>query len=220
MHTLTLRDVAPITHDTVRMTFERPDDYPDWEVGQAADLALDRDGWRDEAKPYTFVSPPGSDEIVFVIRSKDEHDGVSCRITDLAPGDTVLSGDPRGAIRDRGPGVFLAAGVGLTPMIPILRALADRGEGGVLVLSDKTERDLLLRDEWEANPHLHVLCVLSDEQKPGFHHGRIDDAVLEAARIGPGTVVYVCGPKPMEEAMVELLHARGVPDAHIVKEDH
>lgn len=220
MHTLTLRDVAPITHDTVRMTFSRPDGFPDWKVGQAADLALDREGWRDEAKPYTFVSPPGSDGIVFVIRSKDEHDGVSCRITDLKPGDTILSGDPRGAIRDRGPGVFLAAGVGLTPMIPILRALADRGEGGVLVLSDKRERDLLLRDEWDANPHLHVLCVLSDEVKPGFRHGRIDDAVLEAAHVGPETTVYVCGPKPMEEDMVKLLRARGVPDANIVKEDH
>ena len=220
MHTLILRDVAPLTHDTVRMTFARPDGFPDWEVGQAADLALDRDGWRDEAKPYTFVSPPGSDEIVFVIRSKDEHDGVSCRITDLAPGDTVLSGDPRGAIRDRGPGVFLAAGVGLTPMIPILRALADRGEGGVLVLSDKEERDLLLRDEWDANPHLHVLCVLSEEEKPDHRHGQIDDAVLEAAGVGPGTIVYVCGPKPMEEEMVALLHARGVSDADIVKEDH
>ena len=220
MHTLTLRDTAPITHDTVRMTFERPDGYPDWEVGQAADLALDREGWRDEAKPYTFVNPPGSDEIVFVIRSKDEHDGVSCRITDLKPGATVLAGDPRGEIRDRGPGVFLAAGVGLTPMIPILRALADRGEGGVLVLSDKDERDLLLKDEWDAIPHLHVLCVLSDEEKPGFHHGRIDDAVLDAAQVGPGTTVYVCGPKPMEEDMVELLRARGVTDANIVKEDH
>ena len=220
MHTLTLRESAPLTHDTYRMVFDRPEGFPDWQMGQSSHMALDREGWRDETRPYTFVNPPSEDGLVFVIRSKPDHDGVSVRLTALSPGDRVLAKDPAGAIRDEGPGVFLAAGVGLTPMISILRALRARGEGGTLILSDKEERDLLLREEWEANPHLHVLCTLSDEDAAGIRKGRIDEEMLEAAQVGPGTRVYVCGPKPMEEDMVELLHARGVTDDRIVKEDH
>ena len=151
MHTLTLREIAPLTHDTYHMVFDRPEGFPEFARGQASHMALDRDGWRDETRPYTMVSDPAADALAFVIRSKPDHDGVSCRITTLEPGDTVLANDPAGAIEDRGPGIFIAAGVGLTPMIPILRRRAEDGalNGCTLILGDKEERDLLLREEWE-----------------------------------------------------------------------
>ena len=223
MHTLTLREIAPLTHDTYRMVFDRPDGFPDFDRGQASHLALDRDGWRDETRPYTMVSEPEADELTFIIRSKPDHDGVSCRITQLRPGDAVLAKDPAGAIRDEGPGIFIAAGVGLTPMIPILRARAAREgtlNGCTLILGDKRERDLLLRDEWEGIEGLTVVYALSEEDRPGIHHGRIDEALLEELIRGHLDRFYVCGPPEMEEDVTEALRGHGVPEDRIVTEDH
>ncbi|MGR3542267.1 MAG: flavodoxin reductase [Hasllibacter sp.] len=223
MHTLTLREIAPLTHDTYRMVFDRPAGFPEFTPGQASHLALDREGWRDETRPYTMVSDPRADELAFVIRSKPEHDGVSCRIVRLSPGDTVLAKDPAGAIEDRGPGIFIAAGVGLTPMIPILRARA-AGEGALngctLILGDKEERDLLLREEWEGMEGLSVIYALSDEDVPGIHHGRIGPSLVEEVIRGHLDTFYVCGPKPMEEDVVAALRDHGVPADRIVTEDH
>lgn len=56
-HRLTLRAIEPVTHDTNHLVFDRPGGYS-WRPGQATLLRLDRDGWRDQKRPFTFVSDP------------------------------------------------------------------------------------------------------------------------------------------------------------------
>ena len=62
--TLTLRSITPVTHDTNRLAFDRPDDL-DYTPGQAAHVALDQDGWRDEVRSFTMTSLPGEDQLEF-----------------------------------------------------------------------------------------------------------------------------------------------------------
>ena len=78
-HTLTLKSIDAVTHDTYHLVFDRPDGF-DFTPGQAVDLALDRDGWREEKRPFTFTSLPGDDDLEFVIKSYPDHDGVTEQI--------------------------------------------------------------------------------------------------------------------------------------------
>ena len=94
---------------------------PDLEIKRVW-VALDKDGWRDEQRPFTFTGLPDADRLEFVIKSYPSHDGVTEQIADLKPGDSVLIEDPWGAIEDKGPGTFIAGGAGITPFIAILRA--------------------------------------------------------------------------------------------------
>ncbi|NIY97880.1 flavodoxin reductase, partial [Salipiger sp. HF18] len=128
---LTLRSITAVTHDTHHLVFDRPDDF-DFAPGQAVDMALDRDGWRESRHPFTMTSLPGEETLEFVIKSYPEdaegHEGMTARLGRMQPGDAVLVEDPWGAIQDEGDGVFIAGGAGVTPFISIPRKkLHERG---------------------------------------------------------------------------------------------
>ena len=220
-HTLTLKSIRPITHDVNELTFDRPEGY-DFTPGQATDLALDRDGWRDEKRPFTFTSLPDADHLQFTIKSYPEHGGVTEQIGQMQPGDRVIIEDPWGAISDQGPGTLIAGGAGLTPFLSILRARqAESGtlEGYRLIFSNKEERDIILREELERMPGLALDLVLSDDNAAGAQHATIDGEFLEANDVDFGGTVYLCGPPPMQEDLSTALKARGVSEERLVHED-
>ncbi|MFW2541426.1 FAD-binding oxidoreductase [Primorskyibacter sp. 2E107] len=218
-HTLTLQSREKITHDVNRYVFDKPEGYA-YTPGQATDLALDRDSWRAEQRPFTFTSLPQEDRLEFTIKSYPEHDGVTKQIADLKPGDTVLIEDAWGAIEDKGDGTFIAGGAGVTPFISILRAkLAEKGTlaGNTLVFSNQSEADIILRDEFEGMAGLKTFYTVTDEPSSALSRGMIDAEMLKGLiEDGP---CYICGPDPMVEALPAELKKLGVSDAKIITED-
>ncbi|WP_086606230.1 flavodoxin reductase [Erythrobacter donghaensis] len=220
-HTLSLQSIRPVTHNVNALTFPRPEGL-DFSPGQATELALDRDGWRDEKRPFTFASLPGSSLLEFVIKSYPDHDGVTARIGQMTPGDKVIIGDPWGAIEDRGPGTIIAGGAGITPFIAILRARqAEAGnlDGYRLIFTNSRARDIILRDELEAMPGLALDLLLTEEPAPGAEHTRLDGDYLDRAVTDFSGLFYLCGPPPMEDAVATALHARGVTTDRLIREE-
>lgn len=220
-HNLVLKGIRPITHDVNELSFERPDGF-DFKPGQATDLALDKDGWRDEKRPFTFTSLPDADHLQFTIKSYPSHDGVTEQIGKLEAGDAVIIEDAWGAIEDKGPGTIIAGGAGLTPFLSILRARqAEHGtlDGYRLIFANTCEKDIILRTELENMPGLVLDLLVSDEEVDGLHHGRVDADFLDQAGVDFGGRFYLCGPPPMEEDVSELLKARGVTGDRLVKEE-
>ncbi len=217
-HHLTLRHIEKVAHDACRLVFDRPSGF-DFTPGEATEMALDRDGWREEWRPFTLTSQPEDDHLEYVIKLYPSHAGVTNEIGTLVPGETVQIGEPWGAIHDAGPGTFIAGGAGVTPFIPILRRRARDGTLGDshLVFANKDERDILLRAEWEGMDGLRTTFVL-DADRPGFPQGPIDAELLEE-RVGDFSgIFYVCGPPAMIEAVIAALHDHGVSDVQIVQE--
>ncbi|MEM6898174.1 MAG: FAD-binding oxidoreductase [Pseudomonadota bacterium] len=218
---LSLTSIDPVTHDTFRLRFPRPSSYT-FKPGQATELSLKKEGWENEARPFTFTSLPGEDLLEFIIKSYPSHNGMTEQIPSLKPGDKVSIGDAWGAIEDRGPGVFIAGGAGITPFIAILRQRhADAGnlEGYKLLFSNKKQEDIILRPELQSMPGLDMCLTLSDENVPGINHGHIDDAFINDNINDFAEPFYVCGPPPMEEAVSDILKRRGVADNQIVREE-
>jgi ferredoxin-NADP reductase len=223
-HTITLRKIEPVTHDTYRLIFDKPEGYS-FTAGQACHMALDRDGWRDQDRPFTFTSQPEDEHLEFVIKSypagDPDHDGMTAQIPTLEPGDRVIIDAPSGVIEDRGPGVFIAGGAGITPFIPILRRRArdrDSLSACTLIFSNKTERDIILRDEWDAMEGLGTIFVVTDEPDSELPSGPIDGTFLGEVLKGFREHFYICGPKPMTQDIMDALKERGVPDAKIVQD--
>lgn len=54
-HTVKIIDTESVTHDVKKLTFEKPKGY-EFEPGQATEVAIDKEGWRDEKRPFTFTS--------------------------------------------------------------------------------------------------------------------------------------------------------------------
>ena len=184
-HTLTLKAIRPITHNVNELTFERPAGY-EFQRGQATDFALDRDGWRDEKRPFTFTSLPQAEHLQFTIKSYPSHDGVTEQIGQMEGGEGVIIEDAWGAIEDKGPGTIIAGGAGLTPFLSILRARqAEHGslDGYRLIFANSCEKDIILREELEGMPGLALDLILSDEEVDGLHHGQVDGEFLESAEV-------------------------------------
>ena len=218
-HTLTLQQIAPVTHDTWHLTFNRPADFT-FKPGQAAELALMRDGWRDEGRPFTMTSQPDQPSLEFVIKSYPSHDGVTEQIPTLGIGDQVSAEGPFGAITDHGPGVFLAAGAGVTPFIAILKKHQKEGTtGDHLIFSNKTDADIILKDTFDSLAGCETTYVVTDQEDTAHLHGMLDRKMLADLVSDKEQPFYICGPEGFVDAMRDALKEIGVMDDHIVTED-
>ncbi|OCW55881.1 flavodoxin reductase [Hoeflea olei] len=219
-HTLAITKILDVTHNVRQFTFEKPEGFA-FTPGQAAEVGIDRDGWRDAGHPFTFTALPDWDDLQFTIKIYPEHNGLTEQIGTLKVGDSFIVGDPWGTIEYKGRGTFIAGGAGVTPFIAILRMLRDRGElsGHRLIFANKREADIILRDEFDAMPGLDVVYVLSGENKGGFEHGRIDKPMLERLIGSTDQHFYVCGPDGMVESINDALKDMGADPEGLVFEE-
>jgi ferredoxin-NADP reductase len=205
--------IEPVTHNVRRYTLERPVDYS-FEAGQATEVSLDEDGWRDKKHPFTFTSLAENPHLEFTIKSYFDtgKDGMTERLYGYEPGQHLLLRDVWGTITYKGPGTFIAGGAGVTPFIAILRRLARDGEldGHTLIASHRTERDIILRDEFEAMKGLRVLWTLTDDPDAnGVEHARIDEEFLKRHVADISQNFYLCGPDDMVKDLRGTLEGLG-----------
>ncbi len=221
-HTVTIRDVQKVTHDVYRFQFDKPDGYS-FEPGQATEVAIDKDGWRDEKRPFTFTSLTDDSYLEFTIKSYPEHNGVTEQIASLEEGDEFLIDDPWGTIQYKGPGVFLAGGAGVTPFIAIFRDLYQKGEidGNTLIFSNKTEDDIILKEEFDEMLDDNFVNVITDEPTDDYIYldGFIDKEFLADQIDDFDQPFYVCGPPAFNDAMTGYLKELGADPSALVFEE-
>jgi ferredoxin-NADP reductase len=214
-HRVQILEAEYVTHNVRRFRIGRPRNYV-FVPGQATDVAIDQDGWRDEKRPFTFTGLRQWPDLEFTIKIYSDHDGVTSRIGSLQKGDSLLIEDPWGTIEYRGRGTFIAGGAGITPFIAILRDLADRNAlaGHRLIFSNRTEADIILRQTWERMPGLEHLFVVTRENGKTFPAGPVDEAFLRGNVTDFGQHFYVCGPDKMVADVNAALKALGAtPDS-------
>jgi predicted ferric reductase len=118
---------------------------------------------------------------------------------------------------EQGELLLIAAGIGITPLMSMLRHLADRRDPRDLTLiwSNRTHTDILFQDELEqmrsALPGLTVHHVLTREQDWDGPTGRLDKDMLGRllGGVDRGCHVFLCGPPPMMDAVERGLTSLG-----------
>lgn len=210
---------TPVTHDVRRFEVEKPRGYT-FIPGQATEVAINRDRWREERRPFTFTALNEWDHLEFTIKIYDDHDGVTHNLGTLGAGDELILHDVWGAIQYKGPGTFIAGGAGVTPFIAILRQLHKEGTlaGNQLLFSNKTEADIILKDEFTEMLGDRFINTLTQEQKAGYDHRLIDAAYLSEKIKDFNQHFYICGPDPMVQAIQGALQSLGASDSVITVE--
>ncbi|WDR02120.1 hypothetical protein PSQ19_15850 [Devosia algicola] len=115
-----------ITHNVRQYQLEKPKGFS-FGPGQATELSIDKEGWRDKKRPFTFTSLNDWDDLEFTIKSYTDHPGVTAELWGLEAGERLLLRDVWGTIQYKGPGTFIAGGAGVTPFIAILRQAQCQG---------------------------------------------------------------------------------------------
>jgi len=200
--------------------------------GQYLNLALTIDGRRVN-RSYTIASPPTRRDACEITVKRTAAGWGSAHLHDrLEVGSTLKVSAPAGRFvftgieADRV--ILIGGGVGVTPLMSIVRALTDgRWPGQIhLVLASKTKADVIfaaeLADLASRFPNLHVChTVTRGASGDGWtgQRGRITRALLE--RVVPDLArgpVYLCGPDEMMTATRELLLAMGLPESQLKTE--
>ena len=216
---LKILSIIPATHDVFRITTEKPSGLS-FNPGQAADITIDKKGWEDEMRPFTFTSLPGDDHLEFTIKTYPDHHGVTNQIRSLQPGDSFFLHGVFGDIAYKGEGVFIAGGAGITPFISIFRWLNANGSIGNnrLLFANKTHEDIINKSEFTELLGKNFVNVLSYEETSVFEHGFITTSLLRKYQL-PGTCYYyICGPPPMMDAIDKVLKELRVQETFIVRE--
>jgi len=214
-HIVKIIAIEPVTHDVKSFRIEKPAGYR-FIPGQATEVAINKPGWENERRPFTFTSLNDEPTLEFTIKRYADHDGVTNQLHQLQPGNELILHDVWGAIEYKGPGYFIAGGAGLTPFLAILRQLHRNHElqGNVLFFSNKTAADVIHEAELTSMLGKNAHYLLTREKKQGYESAMINEAFLKANITDFSKHFYVCGPDKMIADINATLEKLGAqPDA-------
>lgn len=209
-HIIKILSTHYVTHNVKEFNVEKPEGFT-FIPGQATDLSINEDGWKDKKNPFTFTCLTDDDHLQFTIKIyPGSGEGVTKHLSELEPGDELIISDAWGAIEYKGPGYFIAGGTGITPFLAILRNLNRQNKlaGNTLFFSNRTKDDIILSDELKAMLGGNALFTTTDDGGPGDHR-RIDADFLKAEVKDFGKHFYVCGPDAMVADINKTLEELG-----------
>jgi len=215
-----IKSIKHVTHDVLQIVTEKPRQL-DFTPGQAVEISINKEGWKNEKRPFTFTCLPDSTYLEFNIKTYPSHKGVTNELLSLKKNDEFILHDVFGAIAYRGEGVFIAGGAGVTPFICIFRYLQSKNKTGnnKLIFANKTIGDIILADEFKKLLGKNFINILSDKIVAGYAHGQITEGFLKAHINDATKNVYICGPLPMIDAVEKQLSNLGIGKNAIIKEE-
>ena len=218
-HTVKILSIGHITRDALQIFTERPQGL-DFSPGQAIDISINKEGWKNEIRPFTFTSLPDDFYLQFTIKTYPSHKGVTNELLQLRKNDELILGDVFGAIEYKGEGYFIAGGAGITPFVSIFRYLRSKNAVGdnKLIYANKTRDDIILKYEFQYFLGGNFINILSDEVVEGYAHGFITENFLKKHITDFSKNIYLCGPPPMMEAIEKILSGLNVDEKLIIKE--
>ena len=204
-------------HNVIRLRLEKPEGFH-FEPSQAIELTLDEEKFDDHWAPFTFTNLDSEDQLELTIRVYFDHDRLTKRLAELDQGDKVRITEPWDSFEDRGPGVFIAGGTGITPFIAMLRDKHKNDKIGdsKLIFSNKTRKDAFMEDEFKDMLGENFIEVITEEKEDEAYYGHIDGDFLQKHIGDFNQPIYVCGPPKFEEAMKESLIGIGANKENII----
>lgn len=212
-HKVKIKQKKWLTHDVMQLTLERPENYT-YKAGYAVEATLDDQKYKDDWSPFTLTSLNGDDDLQFTIKTYPEHNGLTLALSKLEEGDSYLITDPWDSFENKGPGVFIAGGTGVTPFIALLKQLKLDGniEGSTLIFANKAEKDIFMYDQFKEMLGDNFINVLSREKNEKYLHGRVDKDFLKKHVSNFDQPFYLCGPDNFADDIKDHLKKLGAGD--------
>lgn len=221
---LAIAKITDETHNVKTFRFVSPDGGPlpfEHIAGQYINLKLMIDGKRVN-RSYTIASPPTRNTYCEISVKKASYASKFLheewreghRIKVSAPaGKFYFAGHESNRI------VLIAGGIGITPMMSVIRSLTDRNWSGemYLLFSVREDKDIVFKSELAdlqaKHRNLRVQYVVTS--RDGQINAETIKSFVPGIDCGP---VMLCGPDPMMTAMRKLLVEIGIPDGEIHQE--
>lgn len=216
-----VEEVRPETHDVTTLRLKGPafSHLP----GQFAIITLERGGKSAPEHPFTIASSPSRGGLEFSIKASGDF---TSTIPETKPGDKVFVQGPFGIFSYRNVEtdslVFIAGGIGITPIMSMLRDIRDTSadKKALLIWGNKTEEDIAFRDEIDemknSLPGFSVVHVMSHQEDWEGEKGFVTGEVIRKHVDDYASKHYfLCGPPIMMDKVTTTLRGLGVPSSQL-----
>ncbi len=199
--------------------------------GQFAWLTAWKTPFSDTEHPFSFASSAeDNDSLEFSIKNLG---AFTARIKTLKPGNKIYLDGPYGSFSlnrysEAKNLVLIPGGIGVTPIMSILRTMADRGDkrSTKLFYCNQTWDAVSFREEIvELEKKLNLQVIYTIEKPPknwkgesGFLNTAILEKYIPQDWLNKNTEVFLCGPAPMMNAVEKALQQTGFEENKIHSE--
>jgi ferredoxin-NADP reductase len=231
---MTLVDRQRVARDTTAFWFAANGTNFEFRAGQHADFVFTQPcvgSESDNSRTFSLASPSQEKGPIMIAMRMRKTDFKNALMA-AALGTKFIVSRSSGSFtlhRDiTRPAVFLAGGVGITPIRSILRQAAkDRLPHRLYLLySNREADDAAFLDEFEGmsmeNPNFLLISTLTGHTTLAwpYEKGHINREMLMRYLLGlKGPIYYVAGPSGMVTAMTDLLRSSGVSDDDVKTEE-
>lgn len=227
-----VKETKPEPGDVFTITME-PENHAGFKFspGQFAWLTAWKTPFSDTEHPFSIASSAEKVDVVEMsIKGLGEF---TTKIRSLKPGERLYVDGPYGSFNlDRYPAaerlVFIPGGIGVTPIMSMLRTMADRGDKRPILLfyCNREWETVTFKEEIKKlESQLDLKTIYTIEKPPqkwdgesGFLNRDILKRYTPTEWISKGTDVFLCGPTPMMNAVEKELSATGYIDKQIHSE--
>jgi len=198
---LTVVSAVEAASDVVTLTLAAEDGsaLPPWTPGAHIDLVLGED----LVRQYSLCGSPADSGQwrIGVLRTPDSRGGSKAVHAELVEGARVRVRGPRNhfPLVASPRYLFLAGGIGITPMLPMIAEAEASGADWRLVYGGRSRSSMAFLDELAAYGDRVTLLPQDEAGMPDL------DALLGAA--APDTLVYACGPTGLLDAVEQRCSA-------------
>ncbi len=174
-----------------------------------------------QAHPFSLSILPDGKELRITVKQLGDF---TSEVHDIPLGTKVIIDGPYGVFTDffgvSSKVLFIAGGIGITPIRSLMEELLRKGKEVVLLYASKKEGDFVFKGEFdqlaEKYPLARITYIATEDQSFQGETGRISEEKVQ--KYVPDLLsrdVYVCGPVPMMQSMILLLKGLGVPQSRI-----
>lgn len=167
--------------------------------------------------PFSLSAVPVKNEFRLTIRSSGDF---TSKIPRVKIGTKVLVSGPYGrftsAVAKTNKRLFVAGGVGITPLRTMLQEALQAGQDCVLLYGNRTLDDVIFKNELASYKQkgLRIVPVFSNAPESySGERGYIDGKRI--TRLVPDFAerdVYICGPQPMMDSVISDMEASDLPN--------
>lgn len=220
-----------VAEGTTSFYFEKPEGFT-FKAGQNVDIELltpletDKEG---NKRTFSLVSAPSMPELQIVTRMRES--AFKRSLKDLSEGSEVEIEGPYGNMTLHSdaakPAVFLAGGIGITPLMSMVRDASERNlqHKTYLFYSNRRPEDAPflkeLKDSEKKNPHFKLIATTTNPEAVwNGERGYITKEMIQKYVSNfSEAIYYLAGPPVMVAATRRMLEQAGILDDYIKMEE-
>lgn len=202
--------------ETIATFWFKPERPLRYVAGQFIELTIPHDSPDDRGvkRWFTLSSAPGHELVTITTKHADKPSTFKQHLWGLKPGDTVDISEPMGDFvlpKDTSlPLVFVAGGIGITPFHSIVQWLTDTGQNRniTFIYSVHSESEVVFRELFN-KPYIKVIERVDQPNLTA-------KVIIRLAGGINGKQVFISGPEPMTEAIVDQFKHLGLTQDQLI----